>query len=297
MMLAGPALALLSALIWGAGDFLGGLATRRAHLVAVLAVTQVTGLVLALLCRLVVAEPIPGPGAVAWGLAAGASGLLGVATLYRALARGTMGLVAPLTGLVAAALPALLGLAWGDPLTPLLGAGILAALAAIVAISLPDRALAGRAAPPLRRADLALIVVSGLGFSGFYLGIDRAHADGLGAVSTLLALRCASAALVLGAILVLRGSGRAAPFRGFPRAVVPIVLLGGFADTGGNLVYILANAVGTLSTTVVLGSLYPASTAILAAIVLRERLTPARFAGVVLALVAAACIGLGALGT
>lgn len=295
-MLAGPALALFSALLWGAGDFLGGLATRRAHLLAVLVGTQLTGLSLALLCRLLVPEPAPTLVAIAWGLAAGASGLIGVATLYRALARGTMGLVAPLTGLVAAALPALIGIAWGDPLTPLLGVGIVAALAAIVAISLPDRAPGGRAMPPLRRADLALIVASGLGFSGFYLGIDRAHAEGLGAVSTLVALRAASLALVLGALVVLRGSGRAAPFRGFPRAVLPIVLLGGLADSGGNLVYIIANAVGTLSTTVVLGSLYPASTAILAAIVLRERLTPARIAGVVLALVAAACIGLGALG-
>ncbi|MFO1540505.1 MAG: EamA family transporter [Chloroflexota bacterium] len=296
MTLAGPVLALLSALIWGAGDFLGGLATRTASSCARRVATQLTGLTLALLCRLLVVEPVPGPAGIAWGLAAGASGLVGVATLYRALARGTMGLVAPLTGLVAAALPALLGLAWGDPLTPLLGAGIVAALAAIVAISLPDRVPAGRTAPPLRRADLALVVVSGLGFSGFYLGIDRAHAEGLGAVSTLVALRCASAALVLGAIVVLRGVRRTAPFRGVPRAVLPIVLLGGLADTGGNLVYVLANAVGTLSTTVVLGSLYPASTAILAAIVLRERLTAARIVGVVLALVAAACIGLGALG-
>jgi len=295
--LAASALALLSAILWGAGDFLGGLASRRVAVLVVLACTQSAGLILALLVLLPSGEPSPPPEGLAWGLLAGASGLAGVALLYRALARGTMGIVAPATGLIAAAIPAAIGIAAGEPVTPLLAAGMAAALAAVVCISAPEgsRTRPGGRPSAGGPATVAIVVGSGLGFAGFYLGIDQAHLTGLGAVQTLVALRLASLGIIAVGLLLLRARGGRSALR-FPRGrILAIVLVAALFDTSGNLLYIVANQVGLLSVTVVLGSLYPASTALLAAIVLRERLSRLRLAGVALALAGVVLIGTGSL--
>src|SRR3954447_9261485 len=100
---------LASALCWGAGDFSGGLATKRAPVFAVLAIGQAGGLLLLIVLALVWGEPLPSTTDLGWGLAAGLAGAVGLASLYRALAIGQMGMVAPLSAVLTAALPALFG--------------------------------------------------------------------------------------------------------------------------------------------------------------------------------------------
>ena len=122
----------------------------------------------------------------------GCSGLAGVGCLYLALSGGTMGIVAPATGLIAAAIPAAIGIATGDPVGPLLLAGMAVALAAVVIISLPDGTPGPlRGAPPRRsRArEWVLILGAGCGFAGFYVLADVAHEAGSGTVWTLVGVR------------------------------------------------------------------------------------------------------------
>ena len=143
-----------------------------------------------------------------------------------------------------------------------------------------------------RAVELLLILVSGLGFASFYLAVDRAHAAGGGVWWTLAGVRGA-ALVAMGLVAVLFARGRT-PSQGISRRLLVFGALSGGGDTGGNLCYILARSVGTLSTTVVLVSLYPVSTALLARLLLGERLSRMRLAGVALAVAGAALIGLGA---
>ena len=302
MNLGGPAFALLSAATWGAGDFFGGLASRFGGLRPALVLTQLFGVLLALALLPFANEAPPPPAAFAWAAAAGVAGVAGVGCLYLALAAGTMGLVAPLTGLIAAAIPALVGVARGEPVGPVLLAGMVTALAAVVVISLPDRAAGpARAAPRAaatagaRAREWALILGAGLGFAGFYLLVDVAHGAGAGTAYTLVGVRLASTAVAAVLLVVPVVAGRPS---GFPvsRRVVGLALLTGLGDTGGNVFFIIASGVGALSVTVVLASLYPVSTALLARIVLRERLSRVRIAGVALAVAGAVLISAGSAG-
>jgi drug/metabolite transporter (DMT)-like permease len=229
-----------------------------------------------------------------------------------------MGLVAPMTALIAASVPAVLGLLGGDPVGPVLAAGMVIALGSVVVISSPERGAdptsgagadpAGGAAPdPAAGAgsdataartlatDWLLVIASGLGFAAFFLCVDRAHDEGSGTYFALLGVRVASSSVaILGAVLLV-GSGRAQRPRA-SRALLPFATLTALGDTGGNVFYILANAAGTLSTTVVLASLYPVSTALLARAVLGERLSRRRQLGVLLAVAGVVLISAGSLG-
>jgi drug/metabolite transporter (DMT)-like permease len=250
-------------------------------------------------------EPMPALGPLVWAGAGGIGGLVGLAGLYLALSRGTMGLVAPATALIAAALPAVVGLVRGDAASPLLLVGMVAGLAAVVLISIPEpsaeASVALPAGAPARAAatrtgmgDWALIVVAGLGFASFYLGLDRAHAEGGGVWWSLLAVRIAALSVAVAVTATLVAVRRAPPLA-VAASVLPMAVLGALGDSGGNLFYVLARAETSLSIAVVLGSLYPVSTALLARFVLHERLSPIRLAGVALAVMGVALIGLGAL--
>src|SRR5579862_4210673 len=114
MSILGFALALASAGLWGAGDFAGGIASKRVPVWSVVLGSQGAGLLLFLFLALVSRAPAPGLGGVAWGFAAGLAGGIGVAALYRALASGQMGLIAPLTGVGATAIPIVYGLLEGE---------------------------------------------------------------------------------------------------------------------------------------------------------------------------------------
>jgi drug/metabolite transporter (DMT)-like permease len=244
-------------------------------------------------------EAPPTPEALAWAAVSGVVGLVGVACLFLALSRGAMGLVSPLTALVGAVIPALVGIVNGDPAGPALVLGMLVALAAVVVISLPAEA-AGTPSVPTRHGSRAavwlLMLGAGLGAAGFYIAIDQATAGGLGPVSTLLAVRLVSMVLLAGALAAVwaRASRRGRRLR-VPRLLLPLGALGGFTDTSGTLLYVGATTFGSLSMTVVLVSLYPVATAILARVVLHERLSRVRLMGVGLAILGVMLIGLGAL--
>jgi len=295
MNLGGPGFAVLSAATWGSGDFFGGLASRLGGLRPTLVLSQLFGFVFALSLLPLANEGLPTTEGFAWAAAGGAAGLVGVGCLYLALSAGTMGLVAPMTGLIAAAIPATIGIVAGDPVGPLLLLGMVVALAAVVVISLPDR-YAGTPRTPVRQGsrvrEWALIVGSGLGFAGFYLMVDHAHEAGSGTAWTLVGVRLASTTVALALLLGPALARRPVGFR-VSRKVVGLTCLTGLGDTGGNVFYIIATGLGSLSVTVVLASLYPVSTALWARVVLRERLTRTRLAGVMLAVTGALLISAG----
>jgi len=257
--------------------------------------TQALGAVLAVLMVVVSAEPAPQVTALMWAAAGGASGLVGLGGLFLALSRGTMGLVAPLTAVIAAAVPALVGVARGDQLDLAAMLGMVLALVAVVAVAFPDRDHRAGGLTSSRRGRLAewgLVVFAGLGFAGFFLGVDQAHALGAGPWWTLATSRTTSLCIIalLGGGLALLGR---APSVSGTRAVLPLLVASAVGDTGGNLFFVLSRSETTLAISVVLSSLYPVSTAILARLVLHERLSRLALVGVVLAICGVVLIGVG----
>jgi drug/metabolite transporter (DMT)-like permease len=288
-------MALLSAASWGAADFAGGITTRLSSNVFAVLLAQGVGLVLAGLLLLPAREPMPSSEAAAWALVAGATGVFGLAFFYLALSRGTMGLVAPLTALLAASIPALVGLWSGDDLGALDLVGMLAALAAVVLISLPDRRLGSPVLPTFhgsRAREGLLILLSAIGFAGFFLCVDTAQAAGGGTWWLLFLVKVAGVACMALAMVVALLIGRRMALRVGPAALLT-GSVAGVADLAGNLFFVLASHGADLSIVVVLTSLYPIGTALLARLLLHERLGPARMLGVALAVAGVVLIGLG----
>ena len=285
-------LALAAAASWGASDFLGGLTERRSPGASVAFSSQLVGLVVLVLTAPLVAGSAGG-GDLAWGLAAGAGGAVGVALLYHGLAVGLMSVVAPVTAVGAATLPVVFGLATGErpPALALLGV-VLALLAVAVLCAFPGRAAVPGAAdgpapvprPGLREAGLLAGLVSGAGFGLFFIFLGRAGSDA--GLWPLVAARLASVTL-LGAVLL---SGRRALL---PRAAGAGILLIGLLDVVANVCYLLATRRGLLSIVALLASLYPAATVVMARLVLGERLSRAQAVGLAGAGAAVALIAIG----
>lgn len=266
---------LASALSWGAGDFSGGLATKRAPVFGVLAIGHAVGLVLLIGLALLWAEPLPAIADLGWGLAAGVAGAVGLASLYRALAIGQMGLVAPLSAVLTAALPALFGaLTEGLPSTLKLVGFVLA----LVGIWL----VAGTGGSAGARDGLGLAVLAGCGFGVFFILVHRAGANAV--FWPLVAARIGSLGLVLPIAF-----GRRQLLWPDRQLLVP-VLLSGALDVAGNAFFVLAAQAGRLDVAAILSSLYPASTVLLAALLLGERLLRVQLIGIVAALAAIALI-------
>ena len=282
--MAASALALLSALLYGAADFLGGLASRTASTVAVVAVSQLAGLVVVTLL-LPVVPATPAPRDFAWGAAAGLSGGVGVALLYRALAIGTMGIVAPTTAVCAVVIPVAAGVLLGERPPARTAFGIVLALVAIVLVSQPARRPSGAAAGGVSRRALppgiGLALLAGVAIGVFYLALAQtAEVAGLW---PLVAARLVSVALF--GMLATAATGGA-----MPRGTVAITVAGGILDMLANACYLLAVRQGQLAVVVTLASLYPASTVALARVALGERVTTLQTAGIVAALAAVALI-------
>ena len=266
---------LASALSWGAGDFSGGLATKRAPVFGVLAIGHGAGLLLLIVLALVWREPLPSATDLAWGFAAGLAGAVGLAALYRALAVGQMSLVAPLSAVLTAALPALFGVyIEGMPgALKLAGFGL-----ALVAIWL----VAGAGATGAARHGLGLAILAGCGFGIFFILVHRAGSSAV--FWPLVAARIGSLAFVLPIVL-----GRRQLVQPDARLLVPM-LLSGVLDVAGNAFFVLAGQAGRLDVAAVLASLYPASTVLLAALLLGERVVGVQMVGIVAALAAIALI-------
>lgn len=256
---------------------------------------QAIGLVLSGVLLLVAGEAVPGDEALLWAAFAGVSGAFGLGCFYLALSRGTMGLVAPLTALVAAAWPAAVGLAMGDEVGPIVLAGMAAALAAVALISLPDRRLGTPVMPTYhgsRGREWLLILAASAGFGGFFLAIDASHAAGGEVWWPLFMIKLAGVVAVAAAALSLLPVGRFPRLR-FGAAALAVGGLAGVADLGGNLFFVVASDLGELAVVIVLASLYPVGTAILARAILHERLGPLRLAGVAMAVAGVVLIGVG----
>ena len=272
--LASALFGLLAAATWGVGDFCGGFATRRARVATVVLLSQAIGLVLVLALAWLTREPLPGAADLAWGAASGLAGLVGVASLYRAMSIGQMGIVAPVSGVITAALPVVVGaMKHGLPgALPLFGFAL--ALTGVWLVSRSGSTADGDVKP----AGLGLALLAGLGFGGFLVLVAQARP---GAVFWPLA--SARAASILTALVI--SIARRSLARPGANAVWPVVLAG-VMDAGGNLFFLLAAQAGRLDVAGVLSSLYPATTVLLALVILRERLSRWQMAGVAFALVA-----------
>jgi len=269
-----PGLSLAAAASWGAADFSGGIASKSANVFGVVVVAHATGLVFLTLLALVSGERVPGAVPLLWGALAGVIGAIGLAALYRALAIGKMGIVAPLSAVITAIVPLLFGFLTEGLPGALPIAGFAVALVSIWLIA------AGPGAAETQGVGLA--VVAGVGFGGFLLFIKLAGATAV--FWPLVSARSASFLLMLAIALA---SGR--PWNP-ARGRVGVMILAGILDAGANALFVLAAHSGRLDVAAVLSSLYPASTVILARVVLKEHLSRPQRVGMVAALVAVALI-------
>lgn len=272
-------LAGLSALMFGAGDFCGGMATRRSALPAVLVLSQLVGLAVALAASAVMGLRLADPRDLLWGAVAGVCGTAGIAALYVALATTIVAVASPLAAVTGAVLPVLLGVAAGERPGLLAWVGIVMAVGAIVLLTwAPSKS---GSTPLVRRAAL-LGVGAGIGFGLFFYAISRtSHASGLW---PLVAARVVTISLVLLFALFTSRSLRPSS------SAVPLILLSGSLDMGANIAFLLATRTGLLSISAAVAALYPGPTVVLAWIVFRERMTASRAAGLVLALAGVAFI-------
>ncbi len=273
------ALALGASLSWGFGDFFGGLKSRTLHVLTVLVLSQVVGMAGALTWAVASGDGFPGWSATALAVAAGASGCLGIATLYRGMAIGAMGIVAPVSA-VAAVIPFTVGIASGERPSVLQVSGILLALAGVAVASREPAHKGGG------RADgIGLALLAALGFGLYFVFADRAADESVPyAVATA---RGASLLLALVAALVVGASLRPG------RVHWPALALVGLCDVGANMLFSLATTRGYLSIVSVMSALYPVVTVALAAIVLHERVSATQRLGVAGALAGAAMITAG----
>ncbi len=273
-------LALVSSVLWGGADFLGGTASRRLPAPVVVAASQLAGLVAIWATAVGLGELDEPTDYVPWAVAAGLAGLVGLTTFYAALAAGTMGVVSPIAAL-GVVVPVVVGLARGERPAVLQLVGILVAVAGVVLASGPE--LRGRAGA----RPLVLAAVAAVGFGLALLFI--AEGSRTSTVMTLVTMRATSVTVLAVALAVL--ARRTAV--GVPARLVPVLVLVGLADVAANLTFGLASTRGLVSVVAVLGSLYPVVTVLLALVLHGERLAPVQVVGVAGALGGVAMIAAG----
>jgi drug/metabolite transporter (DMT)-like permease len=267
---------LVSAVSWGAGDFSGGLATRAGSVVGVLFISYIVSVLLLTGCALGFGSPVPDVSSLVAGALAGPTGLIGLAALYRGLASGRMGIVAPLAAVTTAVLPILLGMFWEGVPSSLQMTGFLAAFAAIWLLSAPEKS------HEFQWRQIALPITAGIFLGVSLILIDQAAEQSV--LWSLVANRLTGLAVIVALLAVFRRGAMPAG------KSYPMVCLAAVFDTGGYTFYALAARTGRLDTAAVLACMYPAATVILARLVLKERLSPRQWCGVMAALAALALI-------
>lgn len=274
-------LAIGSAVLYGAADFAGGLATRRAGTIPVVMLNQASGLILLALLLPLLPHASPSRTDLLWGAVAGLTGGIGISLLYRALALGTMAVVAPTTAVCAVTIPVLASILIGERPAPLALGGIALGIGSIVLVSQHTageqstrrHARAGRLPPGVGTA-----LASGVAIGFFYLTL--AQTKSVAGMWPILVARTVSLALLAGAAFTRKQSIL------MPAPVVRMATLSGVIDMLANACYLIAVREGPLSIVVTLSSLYPASTVLLARTVLGERLNLWQITGVGCALAA-----------
>jgi len=296
---------------WGTSDFAGGLGSRRANAFTLTAFSGVCALALMIATALSLQSEFPSRASVQWALLAGGIGGFSLALFYRALAAGQMGLTAPISALLAAAIPALADVAIeGAPRRWTL-AGFMLAIVAIWLITRPEPApasgfrqsapgLNGRETSRKREAEsreevepeaescrpkgVGLAAVAGVGFAAFYLCIHQARGS---APWLAVFSRVGSLTTTAAAVAVTR-----APLA-LDRPRIALGALAGFLDIIASALFIFASQRGRLDEAVVITSLYPAVTVVLARVILKEHLSGWRFVGLLAALAAVPLIAAG----
>jgi drug/metabolite transporter (DMT)-like permease len=261
---------LAAVLAWGTSDFLGGYATRRANAFLFAVVFNFGGLVLMGTLAAASHAPFPSQHTVAWALAGGMCGGAGVAIFFRALAAGKMGVTAPVAAVLGAAIPTLFSIfTEGMPgKVPILGFAV-----AVVGLWLITRTEEGS-----RPEGISLAVLAGIGFASFYLCARQAGDAPVFWIATLTR----TGGLIITSLVVLIGG----KFRDITPAGVRWAVLTGCIDSLGTVLFVRASQAGRLDEAVVISSLYPAVTVLLARIFLKEHLTRWRFVGLLAALAA-----------
>ncbi|GAB3602622.1 DMT family transporter [Microbacterium aureliae] len=318
------ALALIGAVVYGAADFLGGLAARRLRSIVVTAAAAASGLVV-----LALALPLAGGSATTadllWGALAGVFGLIAIVLLYACLAIGPMSILSPLTAVVSAIAPMLWGLLVdAEQLSPVATGGLGVALVAVVLVGVIPGEKAVR--PSVR--GLVMAVGAGIAIGAFLIVIDQTGPDS--GLAPLVANRLTSlvitGAIVAGLVVAARRAGRPASaaldVRGPALGAAPsghadlehamhahetprtlasmtrrraglLALACGVLDAAANALLLLALRDGQLSVVSALTALYPAGTILLAAVILRERVSPVQGVGLCLALIAGGMLAVG----
>jgi drug/metabolite transporter (DMT)-like permease len=283
-------LALGSAIAYGFSDFTGGVLTKRAHVFTVIFLSQLVSCVI-----LIFALPIWGGSfswpAVRWGAAAGVAGFSGAALIYRGLAIGRMGVVAPITAVLAAAIPVTFGLMTGERPGAIALIGVVVGLGAVVLISSAPEPSSFNPAPETKRWTLVRpgqgvveALGAGTGFGLFFILLEQAPEEsGLWPLAGTRISIVASVALVAA---IARASMR--PVEGMGSSLFWL----GCSNLAADLLYLLASRAGLLSLVAVITSLYPATTVALARFFLDERMVKQQLLGVVCAALSVTLIAL-----
>jgi drug/metabolite transporter (DMT)-like permease len=280
-------LGLAASVFWGASDFLGGLATRKAHVVGVVAMAHSLSLGLLLLAALTTHSPLPPPRFALLGLCAGAFGGVALILYYQALSLGEMGITTALTGLLTALVPVVYSfITQGSPKSTQIAGFVLAA----GAIALIAYAPAGRPRP----LALGLASIAGVAFGVFLVVLKVGSAHSL--LWQLIYSRVASATLAVGIVIgmQLHAGENAGLWRKQARENRFMWVAGsaGVLEATGSLLYMQAAREGRLDVAAVLASLYPVATIVLAAWFLKERATSSQTLGMALALGAVVLVSL-----
>jgi drug/metabolite transporter (DMT)-like permease len=275
--------ALTSAVLFGCADFLGGVATRYSRVLSVVPVSAGAGALLCLVAVLVSGEQFRTAG-LGWGIAAGAVGAVGLMVFYAGLAVGPMTIVAPVSALTATLLPVGVALAQGERASATVYAGALLCLVAIVMVSsaAPEgheaRAVTRRRGRAFHGRAIAYGLTAGMTFGLFFILLRNAGQSGT--LWLAASARLAGLAVILAAALVTRT--RPVPATASPRLLLATVG-SGILDASANIFYITASRAGLFGLAVVLCSLYPGVTVLLARAALNERMRRAQLAGLLLA--------------
>jgi drug/metabolite transporter (DMT)-like permease len=262
---------LASAASWGAGDFSGGMATRKGNVYSVVILSEIVGLFFLLLVALLSGETLPPSAYLLWAAVAGVSGTLGLTGLYQAMAIGQMGVAAPVSAVLAASIPVVAGsILEGLPgRLKIVGFGL-----GLVGLWLISRAEAAHGT----RTGFRLALLAGFGFAGYYIMIDQATRTSL--FWPLVFARFLSTLVIF---LIARAMRQ--PWQS-TRPAAPWIIAAGICDVGGNVFFALGTQLGRLDISAVMVSAAPMFTILLALLVVKERLTRWQIAGIALMLVA-----------
>jgi drug/metabolite transporter (DMT)-like permease len=268
--------ALNSALVWGTGDFCGGLASRRSNMFRVVFFSAVYGLIFLAVMAVVRGEGWVTRDIWVWGSLAGIAGVIGIGALYKGLSMGQAAVTAPTSAVVAVIMPLLYGIFDVGLPEPLRFVGMLTGIVGIGLVSRSESSANGGSA-----RGLPVALLSGVGFGGFFIFIARVP---VGALFAPLAVSKAVAAIVAFGVIVVLRTPLDSPLS------QPLTVLVGIFDAGGNILFLLAKNATRLDVAAVLSSMYPIATVALSIFILKESVVASQWIGIMLCLLSVALI-------